>query len=95
MGFAVWLPLASSLRVPEATMAQRISRAEQRHKAAGTSFDLPPAAEQAAWLGVMLHVLHLVVNEGSTATPGAVAARLHDAARARATLEDGAGGSES
>ena len=44
-----WSPaeIARAFLVPEATMAQRISRAKQRIKAAGASFDLPPPAEQA------------------------------------------------
>ncbi|HJW61576.1 MAG TPA: DUF6596 domain-containing protein, partial [Actinomycetota bacterium] len=63
--------IARAFRVPEATMAQRISRAKQRIKAAGASFDLPPPAEQAERLGVVLHVVYLVFNEGYTATSGA------------------------
>ncbi|HEX2063640.1 MAG TPA: sigma factor-like helix-turn-helix DNA-binding protein, partial [Acidimicrobiales bacterium] len=39
--------IARAFLVPEATMALRISRAKQRIKAAGASFDLPPPAEQA------------------------------------------------
>jgi predicted RNA polymerase sigma factor len=52
--------IARAFLVPEATMAQRISRAKQRIKAAGASFDLPPPAEQAERLGVVLHVVYLV-----------------------------------
>jgi len=63
--------IARAFLVPEATMAQRISRAKQRIKAAGASFDLPPPAEQAERLGVVLHVVYLVFNEGYTATSGA------------------------
>ena len=62
--------IARAFLVPEATMAQRISRAKQRIKAAGASFDLPPPAEQAERLGVVLHVVYLVFNEGYTATSG-------------------------
>ncbi|HZA77136.1 MAG TPA: DUF6596 domain-containing protein [Acidimicrobiales bacterium] len=62
--------IARAFLVPEATMAQRISRAKQRIKATGATFDLPPPAEQAQRLGVMLHVLYLVFNEGYTATSG-------------------------
>jgi predicted RNA polymerase sigma factor len=51
-------------------MAQRISRAKQRIKATGATFDLPPPAEQAQRLGVVLQVLYLVFNEGYTATSG-------------------------
>ncbi|MEV4057056.1 DUF6596 domain-containing protein [Amycolatopsis sp. NPDC049688] len=60
--------IARAFLVPEATMAQRISRAKQRIKGAG--FALPPPAEQAARLGVVLQVVYLVFNEGYTATSG-------------------------
>src|SRR4029079_5351322 len=56
---------------PEPPMVQRISRAKQRIRAAGASFDLPPPAEQAERLRVVLHVVYLVFNEGYTATSGA------------------------
>ncbi|MEV5717172.1 DUF6596 domain-containing protein [Amycolatopsis mediterranei] len=62
--------IARAFLVPEATMAQRISRAKHRIKAAGAGFELPPPAEQAARLGVVLHVVYLVFNEGYTATAG-------------------------
>jgi RNA polymerase sigma factor (sigma-70 family) len=62
--------IARAFLVPEATMAQRISRAKQRIKATGATFDLPPPAEQPQRLGVMLQVLYLVFNEGYTATSG-------------------------
>ncbi len=63
--------IARAFLVPEATMAQRISRAKQRITAAGAGFDLPPAAELAPRLGVVLHVVYLIFNEGYTATSGA------------------------
>ncbi|MFJ9779221.1 RNA polymerase sigma factor [Amycolatopsis sp. NPDC101161] len=63
--------IARAFLVPEATMAQRISRAKHRIKAAGARFELPPPAEQAARLGVVLQVIYLVFNEGYTATAGA------------------------
>ena len=62
--------VARAFLVPEATMAQRISRAKQRIKAAGSGFELPPPAERAQRLGVVLQVLYLVFNEGYTATSG-------------------------
>ncbi|WP_370961648.1 RNA polymerase sigma factor [Amycolatopsis sp. cg9] len=62
--------IARAFLVPEATMAQRISRAKQRIKAAGAGFAPPPPAERAARLGVVLHVIYLVFNEGYTATSG-------------------------
>ena len=51
-------------------MAQRISRAKQRIKAAGVPFRLPPEPERAERLRVVLHVLYLIFNEGYTATSG-------------------------
>jgi RNA polymerase sigma factor (sigma-70 family) len=62
--------IAGAFLVPEATMAQRISRAKQRIKAAGATFELPPPAEHARRLGVVIHVLYLIFNEGYTATSG-------------------------
>ncbi|MFG1643991.1 RNA polymerase sigma factor [Amycolatopsis sp. NPDC049252] len=62
--------IARAFLVPEATMAQRISRAKHRIKAAGAAFALPPPAERARRLGVVLQVVYLVFNEGYTATSG-------------------------
>jgi len=62
--------IASAFLVPEATMAQRISRAKQSIRAAGATFELPPEPERAERLRVVLHVLYLVFNEGYTATSG-------------------------
>jgi predicted RNA polymerase sigma factor len=58
--------------VPEATMAQRISRAKQRIRNAGARFELPPEPERAGRLAVVLHVLYLVFNEGYTTSSGPV-----------------------
>ena len=62
--------IARAFLVPEATMAQRISRAKQRIRTAGASFDLPPETERAERLGVVLHVLYLMFNEGYVSTSG-------------------------
>jgi predicted RNA polymerase sigma factor len=62
--------IAHACFVPEATMAQRISRAKQRIKSAGATFSLPPEAERDERLRVVLHVLYLIFNEGYTATSG-------------------------
>ena len=62
--------IARAFMVPEATMAQRISRAKQRIKAAGSSFGMPPEPERAERLRVVLHVLYLIFNEGYTASSG-------------------------
>ena len=63
--------IAAAFLVPEATMAQRISRAKQTIKTSGLRFELPPDDERADRLRVVLHVLYLVFNEGYTATAGA------------------------
>jgi RNA polymerase sigma factor (sigma-70 family) len=62
--------IARAFLVPEATMAQRISRAKQRIKATGIPFRLPPEQERADRLGAVLHVLYLIFNEGYTTTSG-------------------------
>jgi predicted RNA polymerase sigma factor len=55
--------IASAFLIPEATMAQRISRAKQSIKAAGVAFDLPPAGERPERTRVVLQVLYLLFNE--------------------------------
>jgi len=67
--------IARAFLVPEATMAQRISRAKQSIKAAGATFRLPPADERVERLQVVLHVLYLVFNEGYTTSSGDVLQR--------------------
>jgi RNA polymerase sigma factor (sigma-70 family) len=62
--------VARAFLVPEATMAQRISRAKQRIKAAGARFAMPPPAERAERLQVVLQVLYLIFNEGYAASSG-------------------------
>ena len=62
--------IANAFLVPEATMAQRISRAKQRIRAAGNRFDPPQDAERADRLRVVMHVLYLMFNEGYTTSAG-------------------------
>lgn len=62
--------IASAFLVPEATMGQRISRAKQGIQKAGATFTMPPASERKARLGVVLHVLYLIFNEGYAASSG-------------------------
>jgi RNA polymerase sigma factor (sigma-70 family) len=62
--------IAAAFLVPEATMAQRISRAKQRVRGAGARFELPPTPEWGERLGVVLHVLYLVFNEGYATSSG-------------------------
>jgi len=62
--------IARAFLVPEATMAQRISRAKQTIKASGVPFEVPTAEQRAARLGAVNHVLYLIFNEGYTASSG-------------------------
>ncbi|MFG2821784.1 RNA polymerase sigma factor [Kitasatospora sp. NPDC048365] len=62
--------IAAALLVPEATMAQRISRAKQTVRSSGLPFALPEPAERAQRLREVLQVLYLVFNEGYTASSG-------------------------
>jgi RNA polymerase sigma factor (sigma-70 family) len=62
--------IARAFMVPETTMAQRISRAKERIKAAGMRFELPPEAERPDRLRVVMQVLYLVFNEGYTTSSG-------------------------
>ncbi|ASN22604.1 RNA polymerase subunit sigma-24 [Arthrobacter sp. YN] len=62
--------IASAFLVPEATMGQRISRAKQGIHKAGATFSMPPVSERKARLGVVLHVLYLIFNEGYAASSG-------------------------
>jgi RNA polymerase sigma factor (sigma-70 family) len=62
--------IAAAFLVPEATMAQRISRAKQSIRASGVPFAMPDGPERDERLRVVLHVLYLVFNEGYTATTG-------------------------
>jgi RNA polymerase sigma factor (sigma-70 family) len=62
--------IAKAFLVPEATMAQRISRAKQTVKASGVPFQRPTSNEWGARLGNVLHVLYLIFNEGYTSSFG-------------------------
>jgi RNA polymerase sigma factor (sigma-70 family) len=62
--------IASAFLIPEASMAQRISRAKQTIRAAGGVFEPPSADDRSARLVVVLQVLYLLFNEGYTASSG-------------------------
>jgi len=62
--------IAGAFLVPEATMAQRISRAKQRIKASGIPFNMPTDGERAQRLSAVLHVLYLIFSEGYTSSAG-------------------------
>ncbi len=63
--------IAHAFLVPEATMAQRISRAKQRLAASGEPFARPKSGELPARLGAVLRVLYLIFNEGYASSSGA------------------------
>ena len=67
--------LAAAFLVPEATMAQRISRAKAKIKASAEPFALPPADELPDCLRSVRHVLYLLFNEGYTTSSGPDLAR--------------------
>ena len=76
--------IAHAFFVPEATMAQRISRAKQSIKTSDVRFSLPTPQEQAQRLRSVLHVLYLIFNEGYTSSSGPDLQRLelaHEAIR--------------
>jgi predicted RNA polymerase sigma factor len=62
--------IAAAFLVPEATMAQRISRAKAKIKASGEPFTLPPPAQRPERLRSVLHVLYLLFNEGYITSSG-------------------------
>ncbi len=62
--------IANAFLVPEATMAQRISRAKHSIKSSGVPFRLPTDQERAQRLRAVLHVLYLIFNEGYTSSAG-------------------------
>jgi len=62
--------IANAFLVPEATMAQRISRAKQGIKASGLPFQMPDEAERGERLAAVLHVLYLIFNEGYASSVG-------------------------
>jgi RNA polymerase sigma factor (sigma-70 family) len=62
--------LARAFLVPEATIAQRISRGKQQIKDSGVPFRLPAEDERAGRLRTVLHALYLIFNEGYAASFG-------------------------
>jgi len=62
--------IAAAFLLPEATMAQRISRAKQRIHTSGVPFQLPSQENWRERLGAVLHVLYLVFNDGYASSSG-------------------------
>jgi predicted RNA polymerase sigma factor len=76
--------IASAFFVPEATMAQRISRAKQLIKEAGATFSMPSPDEIGERLRSVMHVLYLIFNEGYTSSHAEAVGRTdltHEAIR--------------
>ncbi len=89
--------IANAFLVPEATMAQRISRAKQSIRVSRVPFREPTPQERGERLAAVLHVLYLIFNEGYASSVGAQLQRLdlaHEAIRLtrgiRALLPDDA-----
>nr|WP_199734310.1 DUF6596 domain-containing protein [Micromonospora musae] len=62
--------IAHAFLVPEATMAQRISRAKQRIRDSGLPFRMPDDADRGQRLAAVRHVLYLILTEGHTSSAG-------------------------
>ena len=62
--------IAAAFLVPEATMAQRISRAKRTLADAGESFASPTPDARAERLALVLRVVYLVFNEGYASSGG-------------------------
>jgi len=83
--------IARAFLVPEATMAQRISRAKQSIKNSGIPFQPPTAEDRTQRLRAVLHVLYLIFNEGYTSSVGPDLRRddlSHEAMRLTRTLHN-------
>jgi RNA polymerase sigma factor (sigma-70 family) len=76
--------IANAFLVPEATMAQRISRAKQSIRASKAPFRMPGPQERKERQRSVLHVLYLIFSEGYASSIGAQLQRLdlaHEAIR--------------
>ena len=62
--------IAHAFLVPETTMAQRITRAKAKIKAAQVPYRMPSAADLGERLAGVLAVIYLIFNEGYLATAG-------------------------
>jgi len=68
--------IANAFLVPEATMAQRISRAKQSIRASAVPFRAPTPQERGERQATVLHVLYLIFSEGYASSIGARLQRL-------------------
>jgi RNA polymerase sigma factor (sigma-70 family) len=67
--------IARAFLVPEATMAQRLSRARRTLRELDEPFRMPGAQEYGARLRAVLRVLYLIFNEGYASSTGTAVAR--------------------
>ena len=67
--------IAAAFLVPEATMAQRISRAKQTIKSSPEPFEMPAGEELRERLRAVLRVVYLIFNEGYLSSDGERLAR--------------------
>ncbi len=74
--------IGAAFLVPEATMAQRISRAKQTIKSSGARFEMPLGEEREQRLRSVLRVLYLIFNEGYLSSGGSELARAELAGEA-------------
>ncbi|HEY8808502.1 MAG TPA: sigma-70 family RNA polymerase sigma factor [Solirubrobacterales bacterium] len=74
--------IGNAFLVPEATMAQRISRAKQSIKASSEPFGMPAEDERAERLRSVLRVVYLIFNEGYLTSSGPDLARAELSAEA-------------
>lgn len=81
--------IANAFLVPEATMAQRISRAKQSIRTSGIPFRAPAPQERRERLPALLRVLYLIFSEGYASSIGEQLQRL-DLAREAIRLTRGA-----
>ena len=63
--------IAAAFLLPEATMAQRISRAKAKLREIDEPFRLPSGEDRARRMRSVLHVLYLLFNEGYATSAGA------------------------
>jgi RNA polymerase sigma factor (sigma-70 family) len=70
VGGLTTIEIANAFLVPEATMAQRISRAKHRIEASGAPFRMPAEGEWRERLRAVLQVLYLIFNEGYATSAG-------------------------
>jgi RNA polymerase sigma factor (sigma-70 family) len=76
VGGLTTLEIARAFLVPEATMAQRISRAKETIRASGMPLSVPEGGERASRVAAVTHVLYLIFSEGYTASSGAELQRV-------------------